>query len=297
MFAKELIPSINVLLILILLFSACQLSASVYNPAYLGVYVEELGEEERQTLNLTEGVRIEDVVPDSPAAIAGLVSNDIILRINGRAMLNSDMVRRIILDHKPGDSLRINYLSDRKRRTVSVTLTERDDDNRSGLTVSASQTKYLGFRVQTLTEQLKEFFEVVCGVLISEVIKDSPADRVGIKAGDILQKASDTRINSSYDLQKAIEDKSEGDTVTLSVSRKGNELTFNVPIEISEKPFLIDMNGEIIILEKDETFGLSGLRNWFQSVLSDSTKKEFETRLLKLQEEIDNLRKRLRENK
>ncbi len=60
------------------------------------------------------------------------------------------------------------------------------------------QSAWLGIFVQELTPQFIKYFglEQKSGVLISQVVKDSPANKAGIAAGDIILQIEDKKISS-----------------------------------------------------------------------------------------------------
>lgn len=59
------------------------------------------------------------------------------------------------------------------------------------------------------------------GVYVVEVIKNSPAEKAGIKKGDIIQKIDGNTLNKMSELRKYIYTKTSGDEVTLLVQRSG----------------------------------------------------------------------------
>ncbi len=86
-----------------------------------------------------------------------------------------------------------------------------------------SKSTFLGVKLQDLTPQLRQYFKVKkdVGVLVSEVLKDTPAEKVGVKAGDVIVKVGDTDIYSAGDLTEAIMSYDPGDEVLVSVNRRG----------------------------------------------------------------------------
>lgn len=59
------------------------------------------------------------------------------------------------------------------------------------------------------------------GIYVVEVIKDSPAEKAGIKKGDIIQKIDGIKLNKMSELRKYIYTKTPGEEVTLLVQRSG----------------------------------------------------------------------------
>ena len=93
----------------------------------------------------------------------------------------------------------------------------------------------LGVSVESLTDQLANYFGVKDGhgVLVTEVVKDSAAEKAGLKAGDIILEADGQKLNNTNDLFSALAKKSEGQMV-LKVLRNRDEKTVNVTIEKRE---------------------------------------------------------------
>ncbi len=63
--------------------------------------------------------------------------------------------------------------------------------------------------------------------------KGSPADKAGVKVGDIIRKVNGTTVSDSNEAQRAIFGASVGDTVTLTVERDGQLLTMKLLLEES----------------------------------------------------------------
>ena len=94
----------------------------------------------------------------------------------------------------------------------------------------------LGVKLDELTPQLAEYFGLKdrTGVLVTEVMKDTPAEKAGLKAGDILLMVGGDNVEDPGDVREALGDK-EG-TVELTVLRDKKEVKLSVDLEKSEKP-------------------------------------------------------------
>lgn len=73
----------------------------------------------------TAGLRVLDVVSESPAARAGLTPGDILETVAGRRVTEPLQLIRLINEHSSGDRLEVTYRRGAERRTVTVTLAER----------------------------------------------------------------------------------------------------------------------------------------------------------------------------
>jgi len=86
----------------------------------------------------------------------------------------------------------------------------------------------IGVIVQPLTPELAEHFGVNEGVLVSNVQPGGPADKAGIRAGDIIAEVNGKKISEVRDLQNQIMKNPPGTKINLKVIRNGKELTFTV---------------------------------------------------------------------
>ena len=88
---------------------------------------------------------------------------------------------------------------------------------------------YLGVSVADVNESY-QIYGLPAGAAIQSVAEDSPAEKAGLQIGDIITKAGDQDITSSDDLVSLIRDSKVGDTLTLTVYRKGQTVTVTVTI-------------------------------------------------------------------
>jgi serine protease Do len=86
--------------------------------------------------------------------------------------------------------------------------------------------------IQEVTPEIAEQFDLTeaKGVLVGDVIEDSPAEEAGIKRGDIIVKVNDEEVNSPEELQDKIRSIEIGEKVNVEVIREGKEITFVVKI-------------------------------------------------------------------
>jgi len=89
---------------------------------------------------------------------------------------------------------------------------------------------WLGIAIQDLTEELKKYYGLKDekGVLVTEVFKDSPAEKGGVKAEDIITSVRDRKVESSHELVKVVANLPVGEKVSIGLIRKGAEKTVSV---------------------------------------------------------------------
>lgn len=95
---------------------------------------------------------------------------------------------------------------------------------------------WLGVIIQDMDDSLASYFGLSdkSGVLISRIVEASPAEKAGLKPGDIIISLDNGRIRNTEDLIRAILKKNVGDKVTLGVMR--DLKLYSAVVEIGERP-------------------------------------------------------------
>ena len=75
---------------------------------------------------------------------------------------------------------------------------------------------------------LREYFGVDRGALITQVAAGTPASRAGLKGGDVIVKAGATRVSTPHDVQMALEQASHKRTMTVEIVRKKEKRTITI---------------------------------------------------------------------
>jgi serine protease Do len=97
---------------------------------------------------------------------------------------------------------------------------------------------WLGVGIQRVTSQLAKSFglDEPKGALVSQVFKETPADRAGIKQGDVILEFDGKKIEEPGDLPRTVASTPPGETVKVKIFREGNILTLETTIaEMEEK--------------------------------------------------------------
>ncbi len=81
---------------------------------------------------------------------------------------------------------------------------------------------------------------MVQGVMVASVVTGSPAEKAGIKAGDLITGFNDEKIINPYDLLGAVIRSNVGDNVSLSYIRNGATNSVNIQLEL--RPVNLDLN-------------------------------------------------------
>ena len=223
--------------------------------SWLGVETHEVTAEKAKDLKLSaeRGVVLGKIIPDSPAAKAGLKEDDVVTEINGQRVEGAAQFRRMIHEIPAGRTVQLTVWRDGRAQTISVTLGKSEERRRSwsmatpgtfafrmpdlpeiphmewnGGMILGGQPR-LGIDAEDLNGQLGAFFGAPDGegILVREVSSGSPAEKAGVKAGDVITSFNGERIHSVGDLREKLSAKRDDKdkTVKLGVLRNKSEIT------------------------------------------------------------------------
>lgn len=284
---------------------------------WLGVYIQEITTDIKEAMDLKSkrGVLIRDVIEDSPADEAGIKQEDVIIEFEGKKVRDSSNLTRLIRSFSPGAEVKLKILRDGKEKIITVTLGKRrmneffyeyEFEPFLGETERMKPHVYsfsffsgsrIGVKVQDLTEQLGNYFGVEDGegALITEVEGDMPAERAGLKAGDVIVEVDGEEIDDTEDLMGIISDKEEGDKVKIKVIRNRKPESFVVEVEEEEEWSSFDFSGlkELKILPEKLHSTKIFLEKEFSSELEEEM-EELREDLEELKEELEELREKIR---
>ena len=87
-------------------------------------------------------------------------------------------------------------------------------------TLTAEEKGYMGVSLSDVSSEAVEKYGVPSGAYVTEVMKDSPAEKAGIKQGDIITKINDTEVASSSAATSKVGSCRAGSEITLTVYRQ-----------------------------------------------------------------------------
>lgn len=237
--------------------------------SWLGVESQEVSSERAKELKLPaeRGVLLERVVPDSPAAKGGLKDNDVITEINGQRVEGAAQFRRMIHEIPAGRSAQFTVWRDGHAQTISVTLGKSEEHGntwfKTGPRAFSMQLPRieipevapmpdmewggnygalfgsrprLGIDAEDLSGQFGAYFGAPDGegVLVREVNSGSPAEKAGVKSGDVITTLNGERIRSLGDLREKLAGKRDEKSVKLGVLR--NKSAVSITVELPPPP-------------------------------------------------------------
>ncbi len=96
---------------------------------------------------------------------------------------------------------------------------------------------WLGVHIQTVSEDIANSLGLddAYGALIGSVLKDSPAEKSGLEAGDVITHYNDERLDEMRDLPRLVANSLAGDNVELSVWRNEKQIKVDAVIGHSDQ--------------------------------------------------------------
>jgi len=218
---------------------------------YLGVGVRDVTPEIAKALNLktVEGVLV-SWVNGEPAARAGIHENDVILEFNGQKVKSESDFTETIVGKAPGTKVNLTILRGDTRQNVVAVLGSRPlglpltvpvpppgvaerltpDEMRAAIAAAnAVAAPRLGFDVTEMSSQLAAFFGVHHGVLVESVDTGTPADKAGLKAGDVVTKVNGIPVTTGREVIGIIR-QAGSKNIPFGVVRNKKAMTLNMEI-------------------------------------------------------------------
>jgi S1-C subfamily serine protease len=98
--------------------------------------------------------------------------------------------------------------------------------------------QYIGVYLQDLNQELLDYFGVKegKGLLVNRITKDGPAEKAGLKVGDVIIRVDGKEVVTRSGLSKLVQDKKKGDKVKIEVIRDKKSMSFEVTVAEEEGP-------------------------------------------------------------
>src|SRR5580692_3776983 len=169
---------------------------------YLGVHIQDFSPELAKSFNFNQsgGVLIGDVSANTPAANAGLKKGDVVVKLNGQAVSESNDLRNTISQMAPGTQVKLDIWRDGKVQPYTVTLGELPNDKTSAEgSDEGSSGEIQGIEVQAVTPEILQQLNLPAGthgVVVTAVDPSSAAAAAGLDHGFIIEEVNHKPVRS-----------------------------------------------------------------------------------------------------
>ncbi|EIC22639.1 DegQ family serine endoprotease [Thiorhodovibrio frisius] len=158
---------------------------------WLGVLIQDVTRELAETFALTRprGALVAQVVPGSPAAAAGVLAGDVILRFDGQDVVTSGDLPPLVGMAKVGDKAKIELLRQGQPLSLEVLLAELPENGQEELSAPLPEetaANAIGLVLSDLTAEQRDRFELAEGGVLIEEVASGPAAQAGLRPGDVI---------------------------------------------------------------------------------------------------------------
>jgi serine protease Do len=195
---------------------------------WLGVSIQPLTPELAREFGARDGkgVLVNEVVPDSPAAKAGLQRGDILLEFDGKKLEDPGDLRRAVGLFAPDQLTKLKVWRDQKETMLEVKVGQAPDEREAQERPGGAPRSLLGLEVRPITPEIAQRFSLKSaeGVFVARVEDGSSAAEAGVQRGDIVRQINRKSVRSMADFERLTRNVKEGDRLTVLLQRGATSL-------------------------------------------------------------------------
>jgi serine protease Do len=197
---------------------------------WLGVRIRDLSEQEMEEVASRHGIRegfgvvLVDIVEGAPAEKAGLKKGDIVVAVNGRPIVETRLLQRLLASQALDRDVKLTVLRSEGRRDVSVRLALMPPAMAGERTAAE-----LGFVLREPGAATPRGTPPGDGSpAVVAVIKGTPAEKAGLVVGDVILEVNGRGVLGGVAAREALADSEPATPVRLTVRRAGEERTLTL---------------------------------------------------------------------
>ena len=193
---------------------------------WLGVSIQPLTPELARSFGSKDvkGVLINEVMPDSPAAKAGLKPGDILLEFDGRPMEGPGDLQRAVGFFSPDRGAKVKIWRDQGEKTLEVKVGQAPDERQAQQQRPGGGSRarsMLGLEVRPVTPEIARQLNLRTteGVIVVRVEEGSSAAEAGVQRGDVVKQLNGQTVKTMADFERLTREMKEGDPLTVLLQR------------------------------------------------------------------------------
>jgi serine protease Do len=215
--------------LLLVTASAPALAAERYG--WLGVRIRDLSESETEDLSVKLGIRegygvvIAEILKDTPAETSGLRAGDLIVAIDGRPVVETRVLQRLVGATPAGQELRLVVLREGRRRELRIRVGAMPAE-----AVAERVAAEFGFLVRdTAPDEAAASVTGIRPAVVAAVLERSVAERGGLKVGDWILAVNGVATGSVEVFRRRLQEVELRSELRLRVERHGEPLDLTIP--------------------------------------------------------------------
>jgi serine protease Do len=211
---------------------------------YLGVLVSD-AKEFADALNMPdkEGAFVQQVQPDTPASRGGLKEEDVIRKINGKAVSGRDELVRMISELAPGATATLEVWRGGAPTSLDVKLDEyKGAEAEPARGAGGGSADVMGIRVRPLTAELRDHLGIedanLQGLVITDISPGSAGAEAGLQPGDVITRVQGQDVTTVQQFRDIMNQHAKpGSSVLIrTVGRGGDSVTRVLKVPANAAP-------------------------------------------------------------
>jgi serine protease Do len=198
---------------------------------WLGVMIQKITPELAKAFELkdSDGALVGDVIPDGPAATAGIKRGDVIVKFNGQEVKDMEQLPKIVAQTQPETEVDVEVIRAGKMKKLQVRIAVLKDPQQQVL----AKADPLGMQVQDITPELAQSLKLDTteGVLVSDVTAGQSAAESGIRRGDVITEIDRSPVRNIEDYKRLTSNIREGRSALFLIRRGGSTIFIAVKVK------------------------------------------------------------------
>jgi len=193
--------------------------------AYLGINYEELNSEKASEFGVesTEGVLITRVLEQGAAKEAGLLANDIIVKMDNVKIANFSDLQGFLGSKRPGDMVEVSILRDELRKIIMLKL--KNQFGKYEFETSDFSDYFIG-ELAPISKSDAKRFDIDYGVKIVKLKNTNIENTYGISNGDIILAIEDHKVTSSQEVDQLLKKYQNKDYFEVQILTQGGKMGY-----------------------------------------------------------------------
>jgi S1-C subfamily serine protease len=216
------------------------------NKGFMGVMlnIDKNKNVENGVETVSSTITITEVIKDGAAEKAGLKAGDVIVSVNGTDVsADADLLGKALENTKAGDKVNMTYLRNGQTATTTLILGQRPTEEQKMIWIDKSEAAnnsnkgFMGVMLNINKDETVEDGMTTSNstITITEVVKESGAEKAGLKADDEIVSVNGIDVKGDGDLLfKALENTKAGDVVRITYLRDGQKA--NASVTLGKQP-------------------------------------------------------------
>jgi serine protease Do len=195
---------------------------------WLGVMIQPLTPELAKGFNVpgSGGALVASVQDGSPAARAGVKAGDVITEFDGHKLAQTGDLSKQVAATAVGREVPLTIVREGKTVTLQTRIARMDEPDQPALAQRDDAKEPLGLTVETLTPDVSRELGLkdARGVVVRGVRDSSPAEKAGIRPGDVITELDHQPVANAADMKRLLAKHGKGAPVVVLLHRDGNSL-------------------------------------------------------------------------